>query len=281
MGDIETGLPIEALEDVEYLSRSANRVVILDALTQGSSARRELEEATGVSRTTLDRIINELESRGWAERTTDGTYVATPAGTHLLEQFRPVLNSFEALRQLDDAIEWLPLDELEIGLEHFSDASVRLPKEGDPVEGVEYMTTLVRDASEFRTLTHLVPPTSLLQAMRDEVVSGRLTVEAVSSQVDTSEQSSRRELWRDMLESGAEFYRCDGPLPCNLWIIDETVLIKKSRPGSIEESYGAPIVSANSTVRSWAHDLIDRYRADAAGIDVEIFTESPAQSGDL
>lgn len=147
MSGHETTIPIGALEDVEYLSRSANRVVILDALTRGPSARRELAEVTGVSRTTLDRIVNELESRGWAERTPEGTYTATPAGSHLMQQFRPFLDAVEALRQLDEAVAWLPEDELDVGLEHFSDAVVRRPQDGDPVEGVEYMTGLVRDAA--------------------------------------------------------------------------------------------------------------------------------------
>lgn len=273
MGGRETTIPTEALEDVGYLSRSVNRIVILDALTEGASSRRELAEVTEVSRTTLDRIMNELEDRNWVERTPDGDYVATPAGTHLMRQFRPFLKSVEALRRLDETLEWLPDDELEIGLEHFSDAFIRRPESGDPVEGIEYMNRLVRDASEFRILTHLVPPASLLQAMRDGVVSGRLSLEAVSSQEDTnfpSEQSTRRKLWRDILEADADLYLCEGPLPCNLWIIDETVLIKKSRPGSLDDSYGAPIVSTNSTVRSWGHDLIDRYRSQATRIDVSV-----------
>jgi len=170
-----------------------------------------------------------------------------------------------------------------VGLEHFSDAVVRRPQDGDPVEGVEYMTGLVRDAAEFRTLTHLIPPTSLLQALRDGAVSGRLTVEAVSSLEDSSfptEPPSRRELWQELLDAGADFYLYDGHLPCNLWIIDETVLIKKSRPGSIDASYGVPIVTTDSSVRSWAHDLIDRYRSDAGRIDAELLAESPVQSGD-
>jgi len=273
MGGEDSPIPLDALEDVGYLSRSANRVVILDALTDGAASRRELAEVTGVPRTTLDRIVNELDDRGWAERTTDGDYVATPAGTHLMQQFSPFLDAVEALQRLGEAVEWLPDEELDIGLEHFRDASVRRPEMGDPVDGVEYMTRLVRDASEFRTLTHLVPPTSLLRALSEGVVSSRLSLEAVSSQTDTnfpSEQPDRRQLWRDMLEADADLYLCEGPVPCNLWIIDETVLIKKSRPGSIDESYGAPIVSTDGTVRSWAHDLIDRYRSDATRIDESV-----------
>lgn len=56
-------VPIEALEDIAYLLRSPNRVRILDALTRDPYSRRELGEQTGTSRTTLDRIVNELEER--------------------------------------------------------------------------------------------------------------------------------------------------------------------------------------------------------------------------
>jgi hypothetical protein len=36
-----------------------------------------------------------------------------------------------------------------------------------------------------------------------------------------------------------------------------------------------PIISDDSTVRSWGHDLIDRYRNDATRVDVETFAEKP------
>jgi predicted transcriptional regulator len=276
-------IPIDPLEDVAYLSRSINRVVILDALTSGPYTRGAIADSTGVSRTTLDRIVNELETRGWAERATDGGYVATPTGRHLMQQFEPFVESVEAIRHLDGALEWLPDDELQIGLHHFSDAHVRHPEHDDPVETVEYMTELTRAASEFRTLTHLVPPAALLEALRDGVVSGRLTLEGVtpSGYSDLStDQPDRRKRWHEILDAGADFYLCDGPIPCNLWIIGETVLIKQSHPEALDESYGAPIVSTNDTVRSWARDLIDRYRDGATRVDVDAVTESSVRPGD-
>ena len=275
-------IPFEALNDVAYLSRTANRVVILDALTRGPYTRRTLAELTGASRTTLDRIVNELEDRGWTERTPDGDYVATPEGSHLMQQFRPFIESVEAIRRLGGALEWLP-DELGIGLQHFSDATVRRPEQDDPVETVEYMAELIRAASEFRTLTHLVPPTALLEAMRDGVVSGRLTLEGLTliEYFDLpTDQPNRRKWWREIIDADADLYFCEGPIPCNLWIIDETVLIKQSHPDEIDESYGVPIVSTNDTVRSWAHDLIDHYRADATRIEPEMVSGSSVRTGD-
>jgi hypothetical protein len=72
MSSESSEISTEALEDIAYLCRSANRVTILDALTEGPYSRRELANQTDASRTTLDRIVNELEERRWVERTTEG-----------------------------------------------------------------------------------------------------------------------------------------------------------------------------------------------------------------
>lgn len=284
MDEGENSIPTEALEDVAYLSRSPNRANILDRLSRKAHTRRELTEYVGASRTTLDRIVNELEDQGWIERTTDGDYVATSAGTHLIREFRPCVEAVEAIRRLGPAIDWLPVDELEIGLRHFRDATVRWPEGDDPAETVDFMNRLISEASEFQVLTHLKPPASLLLATRDAVVSGRLTVKAVGtdsySEGPLNQDTDRRELWRDILEAGGQLYRYDGPIPCNLWIFDELVLIKKSRPGPIDDSYGVPIVSENSTVRSWAEDLIEQHIADAERLDEESPMKSLATSGE-
>lgn len=284
MGDEHDAVPTEALGDVAYLSRSANRVAILDALADGPAPRRELADTTGVSRTTLDRIVNELEDRGWAERTPDGDYVATPTGSHLLREFRPVVDAAEALRRLGDAVAWLPTDELDVRLGAFRDAEVRQPEMDDPVEAVEFMADLLRDTTEFRVLSHLTPPETLARVMHERVLAGALTTDGVVTDELVrylGEDPTRRRRWREMLDAtGGTIVRVAGPLPCNAWILDDTVLVKQSGPGPIDDSYGAPIVSRNEDVVSWAHDLIDRYQAAGTPVDPAAFAEPTVSSGD-
>jgi len=283
MSERENDASAEALEDIAYLSRSANRVAILDGLTEGPYSRRTLVELTGASRTTLDRIMNELEEKGWAERTADGTYVATAQGTHLMKRFRPFVESVEALHRLDDAVTWLPIDELSIGLEHFSDAAVRRPETADPVETIDFMDDLLTTASEFRVLAHLVPPEPLGETMRDSVVSGQMTMDGVITDTLFSYLTAdpeRAARWNTVVKAGADLYRREGPIPCNLWIFDETVLIKKSGPEPIDDSYGVPIVTENSTVRLWAHDLIDNWITDATRIDGKAFFDDSSVSSE-
>ena len=270
-------LSAEALEDVAYLSRSPYRAVILDTLSRGPRTRRDLAEDVEASRTTLDRIVNELEDRGWVERTTDGDYVATAAGRHLVREFRPCVEAVEAVRRLGPAIDWLPVEELGIGLRHFRDATVWRPEGDDPVETLDFMNELVREAAEFQVLTHLKPPASLLRTIHEEVTSGRLTLRGVGPGTQGAE---REALWQGIVAAGGEVYRYDGAIPCNVWVIDEVVLIKQSGPGAIDEAYGVPIVSENDAVRAWAEDLIEEHIAEADRIPEERFLESSGTSAE-
>src|SRR6056297_1738375 len=120
-------VPDEVLEDIAYLVRSKHRVQILDLLTGASFSRGEIKERTEIARTTIDRIINEFEERGWAKRTTDGGYRATPTGEQVVSEFEPFVTSMDAIRNLGDLAAWLPTDDVPIELRHFRDATVRRP----------------------------------------------------------------------------------------------------------------------------------------------------------
>lgn len=265
-------IPPDVLEDIAYLSRSPYRIRILRALTNGPYTRRELEEFTEATRTTLDRIVNELEERGWAERTMDGDYAATSVGNLLVAQFMPFIGSVTAIKQLDEAVTWLPSDELSIGMHHFSDASVRRPAQGDPMETIDDFTDLIQDTTEFRVLTDLAAPVPLAQAIRDRIVAGQLTAEFVIADEVIEyirARPDRQKRWRAMIEGGARVFQHEAAIPCNTYIFDDTVFIKKGGVEPIEEGYGVPIQSRNEAVLAWANDLIDQCRNTATRVDAE------------
>lgn len=56
----------EALSDIAYLGRSGNRVEILNTIISRPHSPREIAEETGAARSTLERILAELEDREWA-----------------------------------------------------------------------------------------------------------------------------------------------------------------------------------------------------------------------
>jgi len=131
-------------------------------------------------RHTRNRIVNEFEARGWVERTPDGTYAGTPTGEHLVRQFRPFLESVEAIRTLGEAVAWLPTDELSIGLHHFSDATVWEPAV-DPTETIDQFARMIETAHEYHNLTHFAPPAPVAKAILYRQQSDGLTMRAVAT----------------------------------------------------------------------------------------------------
>lgn len=258
----------DPLEEIAYLARSANRVRLLRTLVSEPYTRGELNDLTGVSRTTVGRIVNEFERRGWVERTDDGTYVTTPTGTLVVREFIPLLEAMRTIQTLGHRAAWIPVAELPIGLEHFGDATVRQGEPNAPLAFVDYLTGLIREATTFRVLTFLAPPSSAWDAMTDGVREGRLSAEHVLAGGLVDHLRDRRQsatAWREYIEAGAVVYRYAGHIPCNLFIVDETVLVMSDRP----EGGGAAIESDDATVRAAFHDLFETYRDDAEPVDVD------------
>lgn len=276
MSDERSSVLSDALEDIAHLVRSENRVRILETLSKRPRTRRELSEATGISRATVGRITMDLESRGWAVRTPGSEYETTSAGEHIVSELLPFAESVAAVRRLGDAIEWLPTEEISIDLRHFSDAVVKRPEHDDPMEMIDYLTDAIADASDVRVLTHFAPPEPFARSVHAGVLSGRLTGTFVMTDEIFEylrDRPNRRQRWQELIDAGAEAYRYDGDVPCNLLAIDETVFIKSSKPESVQLSYGVPILSRNDAVRSWAHELIDGYRDDAVRLRAGTFDD--------
>jgi predicted transcriptional regulator len=279
MPEDRDSLSDEALADIAYLGRSKNRVKILKAIVARPRSPRDIADATGTARSTLERILAELEERGWAERTSEGKYEGTAAGEFVVDEFIPLVDAMEALRNLGETVSWLPRDELSISISHFSDSIVRKPD--DPTEAIDYMTDVLQATEKLRVISHLIPPEPPAKAIHDGVAAGRMTVDYVITDdvIDyLSGHSERRDRWVQTIEAGADLWAWEGPIPCNLWIFDDTVWMKRSRPGSIQDTYGVPIISDDDAVRSWAHDVIDRYRDAATPVDVEAFSEESPTS---
>lgn len=271
MGD-QRGFPEQTLENIAYLARSENRVRILALLAAGPYGRSEVKEKTGIARTTIDRIINEFEERGWSKRSEDGGYITTPTGEQVTTEFEPFVESMEAICKLGDLVAWIPTETVPIDLRHFVDATVRRPDPADPTSTTAYMTELLREASEFRCLAGVAPPPAFEEAMRDGVVHGELITEHVITNQEYHyllEQEDRLSRWREYVDAGANLYLHDGPAPCNVLVFDDTIII-----GNSQSEIGDPFVeieSTNETVQAWATDVIREYKEDARRLGVVAF----------
>ncbi|MFP4626508.1 MAG: helix-turn-helix transcriptional regulator [Natronomonas sp.] len=269
--DVSDAFPEDALADVAFLSRSKNRAQILAMLAAESYTRRELEDTTGISRTTLDRIVNELEERDWATRTSDGDYVATPTGERIATESSCFVGAIQAIRNLADAVAWLPRNELTIGLHQFREAIVRRPEPNAMSAPTTAATKLMQEATEFACLMNTLPSLAFEESMINGVLEGRLMTKHVITDEELTvllEDTNRTGRWQEYIEAGANLYCYDGQIPCNLLVIDETVLILDRQPEAPEG-----IESTNPEVRAWATEMIDEYRKEAKQLDATAFTK--------
>lgn len=274
------GLPEQALEDIAYLARSVNRVRILDVLASGRHERGDVEDITGIARTSIDRIVKEFEERGWAQRTSDGYYVATPTGERILTEFIPFLRSMEAIRTLGDLVAWLPTDEVPIGLHHFADATVSRPDPAYAMSTVEDLEDLLSEASLFRFLIGVALPSAFERTIRDVVVNEDLRPEIVLTDDVLHyllEHPERLPRWREYIEAGGDVYRYDGQVPCNVFRFDEIVVITNSQ-SDIGDHPLIGIGSENEAVLSWAQEVFVKYREDADRLVSQAFEEGTSCS---
>lgn len=270
MRKAEERISADTMSNIAYLARSQNRIEILETLATGSHTSRDVEEQTGTSRSTLERITTELEERGWAERNNDGEYVLTETGERITKETSRYVGAMDAIETLGDAVAWLPDEELTVGLRHFRDAIVRSPQPNATAAPSTYATKLMRGATEFACLVNIAPSLGFEKAMVDGVVDGRLSTKHVITDGEFAvlrQDPDRTSRWQAYIEAGAEVYCYDGHIPCNLLVIDETVLILDRQPEALEG-----IETTNATVRSWANEMVDKYKNNAERLDAAAFS---------
>ena len=261
--------PGGVLDDLAYLSRSETRIQVLNVIEGEPHTSRDIAETTDIPRSTLRRTLTELVDREWVERTVDGEYVQTPTGEHIAAETERYMGAIRAIRALGDAIDWLPRDELTIGLQHFQAANVMRPAPNATSAPSTFATKLLREATEFRCLVNVAPSLGFETSMIDGVVDGRLRTNHVITEGELSvlqQDHERATRWQRYIEAGANLFCYDGEIPCNLLVIDDTVLILDREPEAPEG-----IECTNEVVRSWALDVIESHRVDSTRLDVEAF----------
>lgn len=259
-----------ALEEIEFLALSPNRVEALARLAERPRTRRELAEATGASQPTLGRILSDFEERSWIARE-DGQYVATATGELIASAFGELLDVVETEAKLRPVVPWLPTDALTFDHRHLSDATITVPTQVRPNAPVKRALELVRDAEDVRIVSYAFNEQSLevvqeRTAAGDQRFRGVLSSDAIGAIADDS--ALRRRL-RALLDAPAvEIRIADREIPVAATVADDvTHLFLRDEGGVLRASIDA----ADAAVLSWADEQFRRYWEDA----------EPLEPGDL
>lgn len=260
-----------ALEEIEFLARSPNRVTVLEALTEGPIERYELEETTGVTRATLGRILDDFEERGWVIED-DRQYETTQLGTYVSRAFADLLERFEPVPALNDVIQWFPEEGFEFDLGCLSGAEIVRPTRNNALAPTTHITNQLRTADHAQLITYSVLP-DIMEACWRGTAEGSLELESVLDQGALASLGADPQMVdhaQGMVESGqAEVFWYEGDVPSTVFIVDDVVLL------CLSGGEGAPhavIETDDETIREWAESTIDDYRREGERLDPTLFT---------
>lgn len=260
----------DALEAIQFLANSTNRVRVLEALTEEPTSRRELQSSTGVSRSTVSRTLDSCESRGWVE--SEGSrYWITPLGEQMISAFLSSAETTAGILHLGEAVNWMPEAAFSLDFRHFQDATVVTPTPTEPAAHFDHGIEHIHCSESFRVLASTALP-RYVEAIRDAVAAGTIEFEAVTA-ASFYEQvrgdRARMETWLDLGDSSWVY---DGWVPVDFHIADDTVLLwlGDTVDGDLEV-YGL-LESENPAVLAWAESLYEEYRSEAEPLDPALFS---------
>jgi predicted transcriptional regulator len=257
-----------ALEEIEFLALSPNRVRVLSLLAEGRRTRPDLESAVGASQATLSRILGDFEDRSWVRK--DGSeYVATATGRLVADGFTDLLDILETESELRGLVRYLPTHAMDFDLRHLADATITTPTQTRPNAPVKRLLDLVGDAETVRSFSHAFNEQNL-SVVKRRVSAGELTFSGVFSKgaiEALAEDADLREPLVSLLSSeGATIRVREEGIPLAVTIADGTVhLLLRDENGILQ----AAVDTDAEAVRSWAVDTFDHYWRTATVLDAD------------
>ncbi|WP_222918022.1 ArsR family transcriptional regulator [Natrinema sp. SYSU A 869] len=261
-----------ALEEIEFLALSSNRVEVLRLLAEGRQTRTELAGATGASQATLGRILGDFEDRSWIRH--DGSeYVATATGRLVAEGFTDLKEILETEGKLRNIVDFLPTHAMDFDLRRLSDATITVPTATRPNAPLGRLLDFLREGAEVRTFSHTFNEQTL-RVVRERVTAGDQRFKGVfgRSAIDAlaDESELRGQLEELLAAEDAEIRVREEGVPIAIMIVDEVVyLLLRDENGVLRAS----VDTDDDAVRSWAEDSLDHYWRTATPLESETLSE--------
>lgn len=266
-----------SLDDVEFLSRSDSRVEVLDAIVDSPRTRHELRELTGASRVTVNRILDDLESRGWIVRD-EGRSEATAQGEYVAEEFTKLLENMSVANELDGAISWLPTEQFEFDIAHLQDAEViRTASWEEHTATIRKITDLVYRTSRIWG-TAVGFSHEVVEAIREVTTGGEASFEVVIDDATLAmirSDEGLRTRFTDILASEnatMSLHTDESPLDM-VMLFDDTAMVC----GHVDD--GPPpgtVHTDDEAVRAWAESYYELALENSRSLDCEALEpESP------
>lgn len=264
-----------SFDDIEFLLRSSNRVAVLQAFSDGPHTQRELVAETPASRVTVGRILAAFEERDWVVQRSSSAYETTTRGRLIAQQLTTLRESLDALSRLDPIIEQLGIDQLDVPLAGFSDATVTTPTPSEPNRHHRIIGLSGSVADVARMYTQSVTAQALqihIQAVKEGAQDLALccTSPAIDA-MQTDDELGR--LAREMANSAATFVEVEPLLPVPFMAVFEHEEKRECFVGAAHKS-GVPtgvVQTDDERVLEWATQVFDRLDDNAVSVSPDDF----------
>jgi predicted transcriptional regulator len=261
-----------AFELVAFVARSENRLATLRALSAAPRRRSAIQDATGIPRATLSRILADCGRRALVERS-GPEYALTSLGERFVAGLDDLFEAVDRQRALQTLAGGLPTEELEVDLFTVDDLSVTLPNRIDPMAPVGRAAAVVESADVVHGFCYSLIHAPILAMTRDIVDSGARFVGVVSAEVLEVVVQDPELVGpvEDLVETGkAEIYVYDGGIETQFIIADDRVLfLVAEEDGSVQ----GLVETGEPAIRPWAVERFEAYRADAEPLDHDALSD--------
>ncbi|WP_135534925.1 helix-turn-helix transcriptional regulator [Halostella pelagica] len=245
----------------EMMETVFKRIEFLDALAENPSEKRELVSQLDVSRSTVNRGVQDLEQFGLVAYE-NSAYELTVCGRLLYEQYSRYEESAEAIVAADELLQHLP-KETPISLDFIWDAEVFVAEEPAPAVPVSVLTEIIRDADRIRGLSQAHAAPKAEDALR-MAIDGGATAEIVFCKAVYEHVQATYDWIADRIAAGDYQPYVTGDLPFGLIIADhdETtyccVVVYTD-----QSSIAGLMVNDTRAAVTWASKLFESHRQQA------------------
>ncbi|WP_435065677.1 helix-turn-helix transcriptional regulator [Halobaculum sp. EA56] len=245
------------------------RDAVLAEVVAGAARKPALVDAVGVSRSTVDRAVDDLTGAGLVEDD-GGTVRATVAGELALSARREYESLTDALGEAEPLLSAMP-EEAPLDRSLFAGADVALADPQTPEAALDPAIGALSGADRLRGFAPVVKSNYASVVYREvrerglsvELIVGRGTLESAAAVA-----RGREDLAAVLAAEEVDLLATEGALPYALWIAerddgDETVGVTVHDAGAIV----GVLTTDDPDAAEWARGVYRAYREDAEAVD--------------
>ena len=248
-----------------FRSSLENRSDVLRLLVAGPTTKSGLVEATGTSRSTIDRAVRELEHAACIARQ-NGEYVATMTGRLALEEYDRYVTRTDSIRDARAFLDVLP-DDAPLDSAMLHGASITLPDQHAPEEALQPSIDVLDDATSLRGTAPVVLsfyPDLFERRVRENDLSVEIVAEDEVLAVLPTMMSDRVEPF--IHHERVSLFRATDALPYALWLMETPDGTHAGITAYDAGGVAGLLINDTPPAVEWAEHQYEQYRANAAHV---------------